>query len=322
MGSHLTNHIQNHTLRSEPTLYVIGVISNFARYQSRYRLAREWISQMQATQNIQLCLVELALGDRAFEITEANNPWHLQLRTDQWLFHKESMINLAVRHLLPIDWKYMAWIDMDVQFQRPDWPLETLQQLQIFSVVQPFSDAMDMGPNGEVLSHFKSFAFQHRIGSKLQKWSGQPYQFGHCGFAWACRRDFWEATQGLIDWTALGSADYHMAFSMLGDGDGTVHGKMNPNFALMLHDWETKAIKITHKQIGCVMGTIQHSFHGAKAARGYRSRWDILVRDGFNPATQIIHDSAGLVRLVGNKVLEQDIYQYFMSRKEDGTEPY
>ena len=79
---------------------------------------------------VQLIVVEQAFGRRPFVITERDNPFHVQLRTDQELWHKENMINIGIQHLCQIDpdWKYIAWIDGDIRFQRSDIILETAQQ--------------------------------------------------------------------------------------------------------------------------------------------------------------------------------------------------
>src|SRR5437868_13011369 len=104
---HLFDHIRDHSLVSDSTLHVIGVISNTERYNSRYRLYRQWIAEMEKTVNVKVYTVEAAYGDRRFEVTERENPQHLQIRTKSEIWLKENMINLGVRHLLGPYWKYM-----------------------------------------------------------------------------------------------------------------------------------------------------------------------------------------------------------------------
>ena len=49
--------------------------------------------------------------------TNANNKKHLQLNTNNIpLWHKENMINIGIRKLLPNNWKAVAWIDADIEF--------------------------------------------------------------------------------------------------------------------------------------------------------------------------------------------------------------
>ena len=152
---HIVNSIQHHDLVSDSTLHVVCMVSNPTRYHSRYRLFRDFVSRMQATANVQLHVVEVAFGDRHHEISGVDSL--LQLRTTQDLWHKECALNLGVRHLLPKDWRYVAWIDGDVTFQNPNWALETIHALQHYKVVQPWSECADMGPYGNVMQPHRSF---------------------------------------------------------------------------------------------------------------------------------------------------------------------
>ena len=82
------------------------------------------------------------------------------MRTRDELRHKENLINLGVARL-PADWKYVAWVDADVQFARPDIVTETIQQLQHFGVVQMFSQATDLDPQHQPLKQFDGFVAQY-----------------------------------------------------------------------------------------------------------------------------------------------------------------
>lgn len=317
---HLVNHIKNPELKSDNTLHVIGVISNPVRYHSRYRIARDWIEAMSATKHVSLYIVEAAFGDRHHEVTSTANEQHLQLRTASEAWIKENMINLGVRHLLPRDWKYLAWVDCDVFFRDPNWAQETMHQLQHWPVVQPWMQCVDLGFQGNVFQTHQSFGYLHQTGVRKQRWSGEPYAYGHSGFAWACTRTFWEQVGGLIDFAILGSADHHMAWAMVGDVESTIHRKMHPSFFRMCREWQTKAIRVTHKQVGFVPGRIEHQFHGPKKRRYYRERWDVLVQHNYNPDVDLMHDSQGIVQIANKHDLEQAIRVYNRSRYEDSIE--
>ena len=317
-GKHLMNHIHGGLLHDE-TLHVIRVVSNPARYHSRYRLARQQEKELLNTPHVKLYTVETAYGDRHHEVTEKNNPMHLQLRTHSEIWIKENMINLGVKHLIPRDAKYIAWVDADVSFDNPNWALETIHQLQHFAVVQPWSDCVDLGPHGTVMAHFRAFGMQHQKRIPKQKWPGQKeYQYAHTGFAWACTRKFWEATQGLMDFCILGSADHHMAFACINEVKDTIHGKMGFEFHRRCLEWQTKAYRITMGEVGYVEGMIKHHFHGSKKKRYYRERWQILF--GYDPAKHLMYDEQGLIQLVNMPRLEHDILQYNRSRHEDSVD--
>src|SRR5688572_1018355 len=119
------------------TLYVVTAISNPCRYNSRYQLYQKFAKMVQDSNAI-LITVETAFGNRPFVVTQPGNNYHIQLRTNHEIWHKENMINLGIARL-PLDWQYVAWIDADANFSNPDWVNETLNQLQHYHIVQMFS---------------------------------------------------------------------------------------------------------------------------------------------------------------------------------------
>lgn len=320
----LTNYvvggINRHDLVSDSTLHVIAPISNPARYHSRYRIFREWADHMRATPNVRLHVVELAFGDRHHEVTgQEPGASELQLRSPHELWHKENLINLGVR-LLPRDWRYVAWVDADVFFRCSNWALETIHQLQHYEVVQPWSECADLGPHGNALSLFRSFSGLVQRGIKQQTHAGEPYPYGHSGFAWACTRKFWENTGGLMDFPILGSADHHMAWAMIGQVHRSVHQKMPEAFKRRCREWQERAYRETAGNVACVPGLVEHRFHGPKGRRYYRERWDIFVKHGFDPDHDLRRDAQGLYFLAGKPALQEDIRRYMRSRHEDSTE--
>src|SRR5438309_37497 len=105
-------------------LHVVTAISNPVRYKSRYRLYHEFEKHM-LDSGVKLWTIEMAFGDRPFEVTQAGNPQHFQVRGWTEVWHKENLLNLAIARL-PADAEYIAWVDADVQFTRKDWAEETV----------------------------------------------------------------------------------------------------------------------------------------------------------------------------------------------------
>jgi hypothetical protein len=136
-------------------LYVVTVVEDPLRWRSRYRNYWKFESECQKGGAI-LYTVELAFGGRAFEVTEANNPRHLQLRGHDEILHKENALSLGIARL-PVEAKYIATLDADIQFSRPDWAQETLHLLQHYKVLQMFSHSMDLGPENQPLNIHEGF---------------------------------------------------------------------------------------------------------------------------------------------------------------------
>jgi hypothetical protein len=215
----------------------------------------------------------------------------------------------------------VAWVDGDVFFQNPNWALETIHQLQHAQVVQPWSECVDQGPHGNGMQMFRSFANFVQRGQRIQAHQGESYySYAHSGFAWACTRRFWENTGGLMDFPVLGSADHHMAWSMIGQVDRSIHQKMPDAFKRRCHEWQAAAYRETHGHLLHVPGLLHHRWHGNKTNRKYRERWQIFVDHQFNPDVDLRRDAQGLYYIVGKPKLEQAIHKYFRERNEDSID--
>ena len=238
---------------------------------------------------------------------------------------KESMINLAIRYLLPRDWKYACWVDTDIAFDNDNWAQMTLNQLQGYAAVQPFQHCIDLGPYGEILQTFKGFGWGHQTKQRRQRNSQEKcYEYFHCGYAWAFTRRLFEAMPGagLIDWMILGSADWNMACSFIGEVDTTIYGNRAPSIISRLKDWERAVVKQTSGEVGYAPGYIRHFFHGNKKKRYYETRDQIFERCGFDPEHDLGYDEQGLIRIFNNPKLEHEIRRYNRSRSEDGLDAY
>jgi hypothetical protein len=152
-------------------LDVIAVVSNPRRFLSRYRLFRDFESRMLEA-GARLTVVECAFGDRAFEVADRDpRVNYVKVRTDHEVWSKENLINLGFSRL-PDDAEYVAWCDGDVEFLRPDICDETVHQLQHHPVVQMFSEAHDLGPDGHVINTFRSFAWSNLNGIPRRRGGG------------------------------------------------------------------------------------------------------------------------------------------------------
>ena len=310
-------------------LNVIAVISNPARYERRYELFRTFEQHMKDS-GVQLYIVETQQGDRPFEVTDSNNRNHIQLRTYDEVWIKENMINIGVSRL-PKDWQYVAWIDADVQFMRPDWAKETVQQLQTYSVVQMFETAVDFGPRGETLQIHQGFMSQYiKNGCNPPVGPGHygsyvPVKnFWHPGYSWACTREAYDALGGLIDFCILGSADHAMAMGLIGKIERSAPQDINQKFLNELLIWQERAEHHIKRDVGYVPGTLIHYWHGRKADRKYVERWDIIRDNDFDPDDDIKRDWQGLLQLEvltpRQRRLRDQIRQYFRQRNEDSND--
>jgi hypothetical protein len=307
-------------------LHVITVIENPNRFYTRYKLYQAFEQHIQMSGAI-LHTVELAFRNRHFEVTSHDNPNHVQLRSPSQLWHKENLMNVALRSL-PADWEYVAWIDADVLFMRPDWVQETIQQLQHYHVVQLFSHAVDLGPKFQPLTQFQGFAYSYVNGAPPPKRVGnnQHYYYSggnmwHPGYAWAARRSALSDLGGFGDIGILGSSDHHMACALIGKVSDSLHNGVESSYREYWNEWEARAEQYVRRNIGFVEGTLAHYWHGSKKARKYVDRWQILIQNKYDWRYDIKKDVQGVYQLTErNPKLRDQIRGYFAQRNEDSID--
>jgi hypothetical protein len=309
-----------------PELHVITTISNPLRYDSRFRLYEEFRKRF-ASEGVRFYTVELAFEENGFVVTDSGNERHFQVRSRDVIWHKENLINIALKWL-PSDWKYAAWVDADISFVRPDWIDQTLEQLKHNTFVQMFSHVIDLGPAFEPLRTYEGFAYRHlqsSVPGANQTGHGVEYptpkkKIGQTGYAWAARRDALEAVGGLIDWSILGANDYYMALALVGEVDPQGTRMPESNYARMFMEWQNRCVG--H---GCTIGylnnSLLHYWHGNRRDRGYDTRWQILANHAFDPATDLHRNIQGVLEVADTKPgLREAIRTYFMTRNEDSNE--
>uniref|UniRef100_A0A6C0LLY4 Glycosyltransferase n=1 Tax=viral metagenome TaxID=1070528 RepID=A0A6C0LLY4_9ZZZZ len=299
----------------EDKLHVILVVSNPCLFAIRYILFKEFVKRIENEEkNVILYVVELAYGSQLFRVTEKNNPKHLQLRTDIPLWHKENMINLGVKYLLPPNFKAFAWIDADVEFENLTWATDALKLLNgSKDIIQLFGHCVDMDYNRETMMIRSSAGYQYSKGNKYHS-SGNDYW--HPGYAWAITRKAYEKMGGLYEMAILGSGDFIMLMSLLNKGHLSLNDQNSENYKKTVEDFQQKVAGL---RFGYIPGTIRHHFHGNKKDRQYSQRWKILVENDYQPDLHIRKDEKGLLIPTEEfpQKLANEVFNYFLERKED-----
>ena len=295
-------------------LHVITVISNPCNYNIRYKLAKEFIERMNLENNILFYVVELTYGSQPFMVTNFENKKHLQIRTNSHpLWHKENLVNLGIKYLLPTDWKAVAWIDSDIEFENPHWVEDTLKILNNGNdFIQLFTHAIDMDDKNEIINTFTGFGYQYC--KKFKK--GLDKNYWHPGFAWSCNRKAYDKIGKLFDEAILGSGDNIMSHCFIKKGEKSLKKGMSDEYIKYVESYQSKFEGLN---VGYIPGNIRHYFHGKKENRNYYGREDILINNQYNPHTFIIYDNVGLIRPSNNcpKKFLDEIMNYFQSRNED-----
>jgi hypothetical protein len=256
----------------------------------------------------------MAYKNQKFIVTSSKNKNHLQLRCDNPIWHKENMVNLAVKYLLPKTYKAFAWIDADIEFESNTWALDTLKILNgCKDVVQIFSHALDMNYDETNLNIFNSFGFSY---NKKKIYSTKALNYWHPGFGWAITRNAYEKIGGLYDKGILGSGDSIIALSLINKSNYMNNINYHEDYNNSMLEYQQKAKNL---RLGYTPGVIRHHYHGSKQNRKYTERWKVLMEHQYSPVTYLTYDNCGI--LIPTEKCPQEflnnILKYFKDRKED-----
>jgi hypothetical protein len=302
-------------------LHVFTARSNPLHWTATHRNWLRFAASM-LDAGVTLTVIECAFGEEDHQCV-MDGVRHIAVRAKTRVWNKENLLNIGVNRTPEA--RYVAWIDADVIFRRPDWPMATLHALQHYDVIQPWSDAYDLGPHDEHIAHHRSFCRQyfHRqsmVATHRPYWHGDggPHTYPHSGYAWAMTRQAFDWVGGLFELGGMGSGDHHMSLALIGEADRSVPKGVSEAYHREVKRWEGRAVRHINYNIGYVRGTLEHMFHGRKPDRGYQSRWQMFVKHGFDPLEDLKRNSHGVLEFAANKPeLRHDFDLYLQSRNED-----
>jgi hypothetical protein len=215
---------------------------------------------------------------------------------------------------------------------------ETVHELQHHDFVQLFEDAVDLGPDHQIISTHKSFMACYKKGLKYKSTKEKEEQgnnyFGHNnyygkngtgaywhpGYAWAATRNAINTVGGLFDHSIMGAGDHHMACCLIGLGKNSIPKGISLPYKKLVFSWEERALRL-HKNVGYIKGMIYHYWHGKKRDRKYKDRWAILIDNKFDPTNDIHKDWQGAWSLFpGHDKLRDEMRTYFQTRNEDSID--
>jgi len=308
------------------TLWAVTTYYNPARYRTKkenYDLFRARL----AAAGVPLLAVELAFGDRPFELSSHDADLLVRRRGGDELWQKERLINIGVRHL-PDECDRVAWLDADVVLARNDWAEETRRLLREYLVVQPFSHcvrlqrgaegcepaSLPFGSGEGELFYGIAWGIRAKGRSSLDHYA----RHGHTGFAWAARRDLLEQ-HGLYELNLLGNGDTDIAHAMYGSFDYWALQKLGPRARADLFRWAQPFAATVGRSVAHVDGVLTHLWHGNSANRQYDRRLAVLHE--FDPERHVVRtnpDAPLTLSPDAPENLRAWTKAYFSERREDG----
>lgn len=310
-------------------LYVITTFFNPKSFKIRFKRYKEFEKRM-LDAGVTLVVVEATIKGSNPEITEKVSRKHhiVHVDADSEIWLKENLINIGIEYLYKKfkRWKYMAMVDGDIAFVRPDWVAKTIEMLKDFHVIQMFSHITQLNSRYQPIhGHNLSFmeGWCQGLAIKNKKQSGEDpskIRYGWCGApggAWAFTRKCINKIFPILDIGILGSGDFHMACSLIGYVELTFTVAYTEEYRRYIIEWQKK-VKWLRGKVGHMSGDILHYWHGSIKNRGYETRWQLIAKHKFNPYTDLEKNEYGVWRLHKSKSgLIRDINEYFESRQED-----
>jgi hypothetical protein len=279
-----------------------GLYNNFKSYMEEY--------------NVNLVTVECVIGENEFEITEENKPFDIRVKAEQILWLKENLINIGIKHL-PKTWKYVVWLDADIEFLEDDWVEKIVEAFQKYDFIQTWRYAQFLGPdNTNIHETYTSFMYHYLENLTVPAKMGYD---AHNGFGWGLTRKGYETIGKIIDYVIGGFGDVYMGLSLVGRLDEVkkfTKQQHTQNLYDELKSWDAKAkILRVNSRIGYANLGLKHYFHGYQGERFYGTTLGYMNENKFDPTTDIYYNDYGVIQLKQKKEkLIKSIEYYFNQR--------
>ncbi len=232
-------------------------------------------------------IVECVVGDTDPQLEETENI--IRVHTENLLWHKESLLNLAVAKL-PARYRYVFWIDADVIFTNLNWLVDSVKEFKNGAkILQPFEYCIHMErdelePSFSVEDAIDNM--KHGDGRHPKLWRSSCANFvdspcdaasndynthGHVGFAWGATRDLLEKVP-LYDKALIGGADHIIFHAAAGQIPHPCIDKSFTDDLDNVYEWSKKFYAEAQGKIAYSYGNLYHIWHGDIEKRQYLKR--------------------------------------------------
>lgn len=316
---------------NDHALYAIIPFYNYSN--SKYRLDNlySFIDEYKTKHNLRIVVVEaIHNGERPLQDLSNDIYAHVKYPIKQKLWHKENLINVAIKQHLPKDWNYVCWIDSDIHFLNKNWVNDAINELSFYDFIQLFDSAILLKEKNEVFSLDNNFLIYSSwlkfcknkfinpknkfelINKKLYEDLQKEIVFEpHSGFAWGTNRNFYNKIEKLWDYNLIGGADDIIAKCV------TQNIQDHPFKILYSEEYEKTLLQYYNRFGSCkynnIRGSIVHYWHGSYKSRKYHNRHEILKSYNFSPL-DVKYDENSMI-FIDIQQLSLDLEDYFNERE-------
>ncbi len=305
---------------SSGTLWGIATYFNPAGYPNKYQNFLRF-RRASARQGLPLLVVEAAMGDRPYELSDTDADRVIRVHASAVLWQKERLFNLALAHL-PDDCDMVVGIDTDILFDNDRWVADVSDALQRSLIVQPFMRAVQLPRDRTCIPDGTPVTDDESMPGIIAWWlaNGRPSDgrmTGHTGYAVAARRSFLDRF-GFYDRGIAGSGDAIMMGAFLGIPPHINQYIHLDHCPLLDHaaSWSQSVADVVRGSVETIPGTVFHLWHGERKNRFYVERGALLT--DFDPEQDIRIDEQGCWAWATDKPkLHARIRSYFWMRDEE-----
>lgn len=310
-----------------PEAVVISCYFNSEKSPYRLSAFKTWYESIR---HLNHRIIECIIGDGTSELEFLNDKDISVIRTQNLLWHKESLLNKIISDL-PKNFKYVFWVDADVIFTNLNWLVDGVNELQVNNLIQPFEYCVHLD-RGQLKPTFNMNVVTiskepNRLNNKVWRsfsanyadkinWESENYnKHGHVGFAWAARREILDAVP-LYDKCLIGGFDHVSAHSAVGQIPCTCITKSFTDNLDEITSWSHRFNYVVNGKVGYVKGNLFHIWHGDIEKRQYLKR----IQDFTATNKKIVDRDENGLHVTKTGLDEPYVREYFQHR-EEGIQP-
>jgi hypothetical protein len=296
------------------TLYVIVPYFNFLNKQGFDKNLHLSLKNFKKYSNVQVIVSEASYSG---EFLEVDCFKHLKYKTSQILWLKENLINLAIKSL-PEDWNYVAWVDRDIEFLNQNWVNETIESLNNFDVIQPWSHVLYLNENKDIQCFTQIPKENISANCFFLKKRNLNLHTCNPGHAWAANRNFFNKINFLYDKMIFGAGDVILVDCLLKFLDENANE--SEIFYTVPKEYKDKYKDI---KVSFINGSIYHHFHGDLLKRkAIEIENQKIKRDEIYNLLNMTDDiffyrEDGLLQLKEDNAYIEDIFKKYLLQREE-----
>lgn len=280
---------------------MIAAVTNFYNPSKSDVKTQNFNKFRESIGEVPLFIIEAAFKNDPFILKKENNL--TQVRCKDLIWQQYRLINIIIKKL-PDKFDKVVWIDADIIFDNKSWHEDLSDLLDNYKVVQNYSSAHLLYPDGKIQEEKTSVAYE-----ALKNYN-KPNNtlFSSCldmstsiatGFSWGIQRDVVEKF-GIYDYWITGSSDNALCLGIWGDWSNRfIKERLNEKMNLHFMEWAEPFYEYINKSVSYREGTIKHLWHGF---RNYRKRWHCLRY--FDPFVDVNNDINCVLEWTNNATKE------------------